>query len=53
MKLVSAPEAVLVDLIWKAELLSLGMNSDTVERQSAKAVAIAQHIEARANPTAS
>ena len=35
MKLVSAPEAVLVDLIWNAELLSLGMNNDAVERQSA------------------
>jgi hypothetical protein len=31
MKLASAPEAVLVDLIWNAELLSLGMNSDAAE----------------------
>jgi hypothetical protein len=35
MKLVSAPEEVLINLIWNTELLSLGMNNDAVERQSA------------------
>jgi hypothetical protein len=31
MKLVSAPEAVLVDLIWNAELHFLGINSHAAE----------------------
>ncbi len=35
MKLVSVPEAVLVNLIRNAELLSLGMHNDAVERQTA------------------
>jgi hypothetical protein len=35
MEFASAPKAVFVDLIWKAELLSPGMSNDTVERQSA------------------
>jgi hypothetical protein len=35
MKLVSVPEAVLVDLILNAELLSRGMNNNAVERKSA------------------
>ena len=47
-KLVSVTEAVLADLIWNAELLSLGMGNDTVERQSAilwsQAVAIERYI---------
>lgn len=35
MKLVSVPESVLRDLIWNAELLSLGMRNDAVEEQTA------------------
>lgn len=35
MQLAPAPEEVLINLIRNAELLSLGMNNDAVERQSA------------------
>jgi hypothetical protein len=35
MKLVSAPESILRDLIWNAELMAIGMRHDAVEKQSA------------------